>query len=127
MSDGVVVGIIHDFLGKSIIVEHPVPDEDNERSYTIYGHTRPQNGICAGTAVSRGDIIATVALPGRSAFPMAPHLHISIAWAPTPFSCDHFNWDAIAASEMLTLLDPLRLIDWHYRILGSDDPACQGL
>ena len=127
MSDGVVVGIIHDLLGKSVIVEHPVPDKDNERSYTIYGHTRPQNGIRAGTAVSRGDAIATVASPGRSAFPMAPHLHISIAWAPEPISHDRLNWDTIGASEMLTLLDPLSLIDWRYRILGSDDPACRGL
>ena len=127
MSDGVVVGIIHDLLGKSVIVEHPVPDKDNERSYTIYGHTRPQNGIRAGTAVNRGDAIATVASPGRSAFPMAPHLHISIAWAPEPISHDRLNWDTIGASEMLTLLDPLSLIDWRYRILGSDDPACRGL
>jgi len=127
MSDGVVVGIIHDFLGKSVIVEHPVPDRDDERHYTIYGHTRPQKNIRAGTAVKRGEAIATVAPPGRSAFPMAPHLHISVAWAPTAVSPDHFNWDTMAVSELLTLLDPLPVISCRCRILVNDDPVCRRL
>jgi len=128
MSDGVIVGIIQDFLGKSVIVEHPVHGRDDERHYIIYGHTRPQNGLCPGTAVRRGDVVGTVASPGRcGAFPMAPHLHISLAWAATPVSHGHFDWNTIGASELLTLLDPLSRMDFHYRLLGSEDPVCQGL
>jgi murein DD-endopeptidase MepM/ murein hydrolase activator NlpD len=127
MRDGVIVGIINDFIGKSVIVEHRLPDRDRGRVLTIYGHTRPLNGLHPGMAVRQGDTIATVAGPGRSAFPMAPHLHVSIAWAPEPISYDRLNWDTIGASDMLTLLDPLKLIDWRYRISGDDDPACRGL
>jgi len=127
VSDGVVVGMISDFLGKSIIVEHPVPDSDNARNYTIYAHTSPQDSICAGTAVSRGDTIATLAGEGRSPFPVAAHLHISTAWAPQPVSCDRFNWDTIGVSEMLILLDPLDVVACRYQILEDGDVACQGL
>jgi len=127
MSDGVVVGIIPDFLGQTVIVEHPVPDREDERQYTIYAHTRPREGICQGTKVGRGDAIAAIAMPGRSPFPMAPHLHISIAWAATPVSCVHFDWNTIGVSELLTLLDPLSCMDCRYRISGIDDPVCRGL
>jgi len=127
ISDGMIVGIIQDFLGKSIIVEHAVPDGDDERCYTIYGHTSPQDGICGGMLINGGDIIGTVAAPGRTGFPMAPHLHLSIAWAPAPVSYDHFNWNTLAASELLTLLDPLAVISCDYRMLEHDAPACQDL
>jgi len=127
MSDGMIVGIIQDFLGKSIIVEHAVPNRDDERCYTIYGHTAPQEGLCSGTSINEGDPIGTVAAPGRTSFPMAPHLHLSIAWASAPISHDHFNWNTLAASELLPLLDPLAVISCDYRMLEHDAPACQGL
>lgn len=125
MGDGVVVSIIADFLGKSVIVEHAFPDRDTGRVYTIYGHTHPGSEIQVGTAVRRGEIIATVALPGRSAFVMVPHLHISIAWASK--SIDRLNWDSIGASSSLILLDPLKAIDWQYRLLKDADPICRAL
>lgn len=125
MLDGVIVSIIHDFLGQSIIVEHSLRGRDTGRVCTIYAHTRPCSGIHPGMAVRQGEIIATVAGPGRSAFPVAPHLHLSIAWVPEPISYDRLNWDTIDPSGALTLLDPLDLIDWHYRILRRDDPACR--
>lgn len=127
MSDGVVVGIIHDFLGKSVIVEHPLPDRNAGRLYSIYGHTRPTTAIGTGTAVSRGDIIATVASPGRPSLPMAPHLHISMAWSPQAIACDRLNWDTLGVADTLTLLDPLSAVACPYRILGNNDPACGAL
>jgi len=125
MHDGVIVGIINDFLGKSIIVEHRLMERG--RGLTIYGHTRPLKGIHPGMAVRQGAVIATVAGSGRSAFPMAPHLHLSIAWVPEPISYDQLNWESIATSKMLTLLDPLGLIGCHYQVLRSDEPACRAL
>ena len=125
MGDGIVVGIIKDFLGRSIIVEHLSSGAD--RIYTIYGHTRPHRRIHAGTTVRQGDILATVAGPGRSAFPMAPHVHISIARPFRPIPYERLNWDTMGASDTLGLLDPLQVMDRPYRILEGGDPVCRTL
>lgn len=128
LSEGVICGVIADFLGRSVIVEHPVPGINHERRYSIYAHTRPGPGMGKGTRVGRGDAIATVAAPeGNRRFPMAPHLHLSIAWAPRPISCDRIDWNAIAAQKDLILLDPLAVIAMDHRLLPAGDPACQDL
>lgn len=125
--DGVVVGMIPDFLGKSIIVEHALPSGKTGRLYAIYGHTRPTRGIGPGKAVNRGDGIAVIASPGLTPFPMAPHLHLSIAWSAQPIPCDRFSWNTIGISDTLSLLDPLRVVAIPHRIVGRDDPACRDL
>jgi hypothetical protein len=128
VSEGTVVGVIRDFLGRTVLVEHPVPGKADERRYTIYAHTRPLAGIAAGAEVNRGDLIATVAVPQPDRrFPMAAHLHLSVAWAARPISCDRLDWDAIAAQQDLALLDPLAAIGFRYQLLGEGDPACGGL
>jgi hypothetical protein len=124
MFDGVVVSIINDFLGRSVIVEHVLPNRMPGRLCTIYGHTRPLKGLHVGRGVKQGEIIATLADPGPSAFPMAPHLHISVGWTSRPISYERLNWDTIGDSGTLTLLDPLDSIDWEYRISDDADPAC---
>jgi hypothetical protein len=127
MFDGVVVSVINDFLGKSVIVEHLLPDRDPGRVCTIYGHTHPHNDLHVGWGVQQGDIIATLADPGQSGFNMMPHLHISLGWIAKPVSYDRLNWDTIGASGMLTLLNPLDVITWPHYILDDTDPACRAL
>lgn len=127
MAHGRVIGIIRDFLGKSLIVEHMLPDEPPGWVYTIYGHTVPDRDVRAGMTVHRGDIIATVAGPGPSPFPMAPHLHLSIARAPRPLSPHQFSWESLGTSDRLTLLDPLKVLHHPYRILAPRDPICRNL
>ncbi|MCK9365201.1 MAG: M23 family metallopeptidase [Syntrophales bacterium] len=123
MSDGVVVGIIPDFLGKSIIVEHPSLIDNSYNILTIYGHTAPCDNIHVGLALQGGDIIASVAGPNRSSTAMKPHLHITVARTNMAICYERLNWEIIGTSEMLTLLDPLMFIGSPYRILGDDDPA----
>ena len=64
------------------------------------------------------------ALPGLSSFPMAPHLHLSLARTSRPISYDRLDWTTIGDSDALTLLDPIDLIDWEYRIVDDGYPAC---
>lgn len=125
--DGVVVGIIPDFLGRSVIVEHASREESVGRVYAIYAHIRPMTGISPGTDVRRGDRIAVIALPDRAPFPMAPHLHLSIAWSARPIPEDQFNWNTIGVSNALVLMDPLRVVACPHRLLGKGDPACVAL
>ena len=114
--DGVVVGIIDDFLGKSVIIEHLFSDRDNNRLCTIYGHTIPENNLRIGKIVKEGDVIATLADSSRSKTNIFPHLHISIAWASKSISYDRLDWNSIAALDSFTLLDPLLIIDCHHLV-----------
>ncbi len=124
LADGEVAGIIGDFLGKTIIVEHPSPDDASEKILSLYGHTAPGDGIHPGVALKKGDIIASVSGPGRSSFAMTPHLHVTIARTRQSIVYARLNWAVIGGSDILILLDPLDFLDCPYRIVGDDHPDC---
>jgi len=111
MYDGTVVRIVNDLLGKSIIMEHNLHDNDNRRFCTIYGHTNPSVDIHVGRIVKEGDIIATIADPNKLKINILQHLHISLGWVSEVASYDKLDWETIGASNTLTLLDPLHIID----------------
>ncbi|MDP2647260.1 MAG: hypothetical protein Q8P24_20190 [Desulfobacterales bacterium] len=108
--DGVAVGIIDDFLGKSIIVEHHVTRGDPMILYSFYGHTTPGQHLYPGSIVRAGDIIATIAGAGRSKSGVLPHLHLSLGRASRVISPDQLTWETLDALDALTLLDPLTVI-----------------
>lgn len=115
--DGTVVGIVNDFLGKSVIIEHSLTDSDKNRFCTIYGHINPHKGLHVGRIVKEGDIIATLAGLRNSKVKTLSHLHISLGLASKFISYDKLDWETIGAPNTLTLMDPLYVIGWHYRAL----------
>jgi murein DD-endopeptidase MepM/ murein hydrolase activator NlpD len=117
IDDGMVVRIMDDFLGKSVILEHLFSDFDNHRLCSIYGHTIPEDNLRAGKIVKKGDIIATLADSGKFKTDIYPHLHISLGKASKAISYDRLDWKNIGASNTLTLLDPLKVIDWPFSIM----------
>lgn len=127
LGNGVILCIIPDFLGRSIIVEHTLPKEGSGRLYSIYAHTCPGNEVRAGMAMREGDILGTVAGPHGSPFPMAPHLHVSVGWTPAPVPSGRLNWDTIADPDVLNLLDPLAVMDCRYRAEKDDVTPCRAL
>jgi hypothetical protein len=127
MYDGIIVGIVNDFLGESVIVEHGLPDGDSSKFCTIYGHTNPYKGLHVGRIVREGDIIATLADSSESQANMFPHLHISLAWTSKSVSHDQLDWETIGAQNTLTLLDPLDVMDWPYQVLNHSYPPCRDL
>ncbi len=123
---GMVVGIINDFLGKSVIIEHaPAADGDDGRSCAIYGHTMPQDDLCVGRVLKEGDIIGTLADTSKTKANICPHLHISLGWTAGTISYVKLDWETMRASHNLTLQDPMHVIDSHYRVLGPDQVAFQ--
>jgi len=116
--DGTVVGIVNDFLGKSVIIEHDLTDSDHNRFCTIYGHIYPRKRIQNGRMVKEGDIIATLADLHNSKVTIFPHLHISLGWASKLISYDKLDWKTIGASNTFTLMDPLYVIGRPYRTLN---------
>lgn len=110
--EGIVAGIFHDFIGKSIIVMHSTPCSGNKVFCTIYGHTAPIDDICTGRTVRSGEIIATVAGTSGPEAVISTHLHISIGYpAFGEISYNTLNWNDIGDTKKITLIDPLQVID----------------
>jgi murein DD-endopeptidase MepM/ murein hydrolase activator NlpD len=109
MYDGIVVKIIDDFIGKTIIMKHLFPEIGEGTFLTLYGHTNPKKGLAAGQIVNAGEIIATVATPCRSKG-LIPHLHLTLAWSPDPIPPDTLDWTTIGNSDLVRLIDPLHVI-----------------
>jgi len=118
MYEGVVVKIIDDFLGKSVIIGHSLPGHPPFCS--IYAHTIPEPGIEAGSRIHEGDVIAAIADTGRSKTGLFPHLHITIGLISDEKSYERMDWDTIGSSDVLTLLDPLGVIGGNYVIEDTD-------
>ena len=111
MYDGLVVCIVNDFLGESLIVKHSIPDNDIREFCTIYGHTDPESGMRTGSIVEQGEVIGSVASVNRSKSHSSPHVHISIGLPSRAISYDKLDWKAIGDPDTMTLIDPLQVID----------------
>ena len=119
---GIVVGIINDFLGKSVIIEHGFTDSGDNRFCTIYGHIYPYKGLHVGRIVKEGDSIATLADLRNSKFTILSHLHISLGWASKLTSYDKLDWETIGDPKTFTMIDPLYVLGRHYRVLKRRSP-----
>jgi hypothetical protein len=111
MYDGVLVGVINDFLGKSLILKHSIPSIDVEDFLTVYGHTHPGRDIHIGKAFEEGETIARVADTDNSRSTVRPHLQLSIGLLSRPVSYASLNWDNMSDPDTMVLIDPLQLID----------------
>jgi len=127
MQDGVVKAMFKDYLGKSLIIEHVHSGNDTIRFISFYAHTNPRPEIKDGAVVKEGDVIATLADTSNSKSNIIPHLHFSLGLPSKSFSYDGFVWNTIRKPEMITLLDPLSIIDWPYQMLDTLNSACREL
>ncbi|MEW6601895.1 MAG: M23 family metallopeptidase [Nitrospirota bacterium] len=121
MYDGVVVKVIDDFLGKSVIIDHNFPGE--QRFCSIYGHTIPKQGMGPGDRVRDGEVIAVIADAARSKTGLFPHLHITIGTVSGEASYERMDWDTIGSADMIALVDPISLIGGNYVIENHKCPV----
>jgi len=119
MNHGTIVKIMNDYLGKSIVIEHGLENSDHKTFITIYGHTIPNKHLCIGEKVASGDCIATLADTRESLSGLPSHLHISAGWLSKELSYDQLDWNMIGGSKLLTLIDPVDLINFPYPILEN--------
>ncbi len=125
MQDGVVKAIFKDYLGKALVIEHEHSGSNTGKLISFYAHTDPRPDIEAGAIVKEGDIIATLADTSNSKSNISPHLHFSLGLPSKEISYDGFVWNIIRKTEMMTLLDPLVVIDWPYQALDAENPVCR--
>lgn len=122
MYDGLVVRIIDDFLGKSIVVAHAFSECAGQVLLTIYGHTVPSSDLAAGVSVKAGEIIGAIAPVGKSRSTVLPHLHVSVGRTSGLASCEGLNWENMAA--VLAMADPLDFIEeMSYRVIEQHEPV----
>ena len=120
MYDGILVGVINDFLGKSLILKHSIPGIDVEDFLTVYGHTHPGQGIHIGKAYKEGETIARVADMDSSRSRVRPHLHLSIGLPSKPVSYARLDWENMNDPDTMILIDPLQVI-YRYSVV----PSCE--
>ena len=124
MHDGVVKAIFTDYLGKAVIIEHETSESESGRMLSVYAHTEPRGGVQVGVKVKEGDIIANIADTSRSKAKIIPHLHFSLGLPSPSLSYDPFVWNIMRNPDLITLLDPLEVIDWPYQQLDPENPYC---
>jgi murein DD-endopeptidase MepM/ murein hydrolase activator NlpD len=121
MFDGIIAGIIDDFLGKSIIFEHNISGGSKSGFCSIYGHVIPDKNICVGSIVKQGDVIAALADAEKSKAKIFPHLHITLGYTREGILYDNLDWTAISDPKIFTLIDPIKIIGNDYRVMDDDN------
>jgi murein DD-endopeptidase MepM/ murein hydrolase activator NlpD len=112
MQDGVVRCMFADYLGQAVVIEHEKTQPEIGTFISIYAHTRPLDHIKPGVIVKQGDIIATIADTSRSKAKILPHLHYTLGHPSPDLAYDSFIWNDMRDPGLVTLLDPLGVIDW---------------
>lgn len=110
MYDGFIVRIMDDFIAKSVVVVHHFAEKDSAKFCTIYGHTIPLPHLTEGRGVVEGEVLATLATPGKSQSNIPPHLHLSVGWILDPISYKNLEWKSIRKIKALNWIDPLQMI-----------------
>ncbi|MBF0379135.1 MAG: hypothetical protein HQK72_16890 [Desulfamplus sp.] len=112
IADGKILNICTDFLGQSVIIEHLPLINRRELSFKIkqgqseqstmvgiYSHIKADQNLECGMAVSKGDIIGTVADTSMRKSKIPPHLHISIAEISRLIPFEELNWNLFGNSD----------------------------
>lgn len=120
MYDGILVEVINDFLGKSLILKHSIPGYEVEDFLTVYGHTHPVQGIHIGKTYKEGETIAKLADTDSSRSRVMPHLHLSIGLLSKPVKYARLDWKKMSDPNTMILIDPLQVID-RYSVV----PSCE--
>ena len=110
---GHIVKIDRDFLGRSIYMSHAIFTADGRQLLSAFGHTLPRESLKIGDHVAAGEIIATISGFIGPKTALAPHVHLTFAWAPVPLALERLDWKTLAADPGITLIDPLPVISRH--------------
>ena len=107
-TDGEIINICHDFIGKSIVVRHNISFRQQLDLIFVYAHILPDSRIKVGTALKQGDILATIAKTEKEKTTLPPHLHLSVIEIPENTPAKNLNWELFSnKASKLNLINPL--------------------
>jgi len=133
VADGTILNICDDFLGKSVVIDHPSLTNsthlqskiENSTFAVIYSHLcveiqsidnhlknrLAKNHLNVGANVEKGQIIGIVADTSMRKSGIVPHLHISVAQISAEIPCCELNWNLFGnpACESVKFFDPMRI------------------
>jgi murein DD-endopeptidase MepM/ murein hydrolase activator NlpD len=124
MHKGVVKAIFKDYLGKAVVIHHENLSGENARFISLYAHITPRADLEIDTLVQEGDFLGTIADTSSSKAKIIPHLHFSLGLASPSLSYEGFVWNTIRKGDIITLLNPLEVIEWPCEELERGHPAC---
>ena len=107
-TNGKIINICDDFIGKSIIVRHSISFKQKLDLIFVYAHILPDSSIKIGASLKQGDIIATIAKTDKKKTTLPPHLHFSVIEIPKEISAENLNWNFFSDKKSrLNLMNPL--------------------
>jgi murein DD-endopeptidase MepM/ murein hydrolase activator NlpD len=110
MYDGIVVAVIPDFLGHTVVLEHCFGACAPDTFYTLYAHTVVGTDLAAGSHVDQGHVVGRVADPKSSGASISAHLHISAGFPEKGLPPQNLNWTDISHRRQIALFDPTVLL-----------------
>jgi murein DD-endopeptidase MepM/ murein hydrolase activator NlpD len=116
---GTVAGIVSDFLGRTVVIEHPLLSSDSGIFCTIYGHLDVSDRLHPGQLLTEGEIIGATADTGDATGHAPSHLHLTVGWRPAGLPADGLHWGNINDPKAFALLDPLEIIDGDYLMVKT--------
>jgi murein DD-endopeptidase MepM/ murein hydrolase activator NlpD len=116
MHDGMVKALFDDYLGRAVIIEH-----GGGKYISAYAHTAPLSEIQPGAEVRRGNIIATIADTRNFKANIFPHLHYSLGRPSQNLAYDSFVWNIMRDQDLVSLLDPMQMIDGPHQVMSSHE------
>jgi hypothetical protein len=107
---GRILAVIDDFLGRTVFVQHEIPQEPSRPFLSIYAHIIPLPDIEAGLALDAGRVIGRISDSPRLPSGMLPHLHLSVGHLAPGLDAASLSWPRLNKREGIHLLDPLASI-----------------
>ncbi len=108
LTEGEAVGILDDYLNKTVIVRHPaIQNESGSVFHTLFSHIHP--AITIPSPVRKGQLLGNVGKSGKTGAPA--HLHLTGAWVPEGIPSDKITMDLIHPGFM-----PIVLVNFNSSI-----------
>ncbi|GAB6096222.1 hypothetical protein JCM14469_24750 [Desulfatiferula olefinivorans] len=115
--DGVVFAVSDDdYLGKSIFVRHTAKDSSGMTLHSVYAHAVPSPGLCAGSAVARGEIVATMADIRDRGLSVPGHIHLSMVFLAEDYPLDMLRWQILSLTYQARLVDPMAYLACDFSV-----------
>ncbi len=121
---GKIVGLIPDFLGKTVIASHRMSGSgQKDEFYTFYGHVTPDSHLAVGDTLNSGGIFARIADVDIRRTRLPAHLHVSAAWRRLLPSVETLTWPLLNRMDRSAFIDPMDLLAVPYETIS---PAAAG-
>jgi len=121
MYDGIIVNVMDDYLGKTVIAKHQTDDKIQTSFLTIYGHVYPDDSLQIGDEINEGDMFAAISGIENRQTQLLPHLHISLARSDMLPLADQLTWELLNKIDRSVFIDPIDVLLLNHTIMEYDE------